>query len=75
MPYYNRDPKRDHNFDNHPYKEIIIKNPKKVGYAGLRLGLQAGFRDPKSRTLQLPRKRVPNRAPLSVPIKGSIRDL
>ena len=19
MPYYNRDPKRDHNFDNHPY--------------------------------------------------------
>ena len=21
VPYYNRDPKRDHNFDNHPYKE------------------------------------------------------
>ena len=20
MPYYNRDPKRDHNFDHHPYK-------------------------------------------------------
>ena len=20
MPYYNRDPKRDHDFDNHPYK-------------------------------------------------------
>ena len=20
MPYYNRDPKRDHNFDNHPYR-------------------------------------------------------
>ena len=19
MPYYNRDPKRDHDFDNHPY--------------------------------------------------------
>ena len=19
MPYYNRDPERDHNFDNHPY--------------------------------------------------------
>ena len=19
MPYYNKDPKRDHNFDNHPY--------------------------------------------------------
>ena len=21
MPYYNRDPKRDHNFDNHPYRD------------------------------------------------------
>ena len=21
MPYYNRDPKRDHNFDNHPYEQ------------------------------------------------------
>ena len=21
MPYYNRDPNRDHNFDNHPYKK------------------------------------------------------
>ena len=21
MPYYNRDPKRDHNFDNHPYDQ------------------------------------------------------
>ena len=20
MPYYNRDPKRDHNFDNHPWE-------------------------------------------------------
>ena len=24
MPYYNRDPKRDHNFDNHPYIYIYI---------------------------------------------------
>ena len=22
MPYYNRDPKRDHNFDNHPYTNM-----------------------------------------------------
>ena len=29
MPYYNRDPKRDHNFENHPYKETIIGNPNK----------------------------------------------
>ena len=21
MPYYTRDPKRDHNFDNHPFRE------------------------------------------------------
>ena len=21
VPYYNRDPKRDHNFDNHPYRD------------------------------------------------------
>ena len=20
VPFYNRDPKRDHNFDNHPYR-------------------------------------------------------
>ena len=23
MPYYNRDPKRDQNFDNHPYIDIL----------------------------------------------------
>ena len=22
MPYYNRDPQRDRNFDNHPYKDV-----------------------------------------------------
>ena len=26
MPYYSKDPKRDHNFDNHPYSK-----PHKVG--------------------------------------------
>ena len=25
MPYYNRDPKRDHNFDNPPYKNSRLK--------------------------------------------------
>ena len=33
MPYYNRDPKRDHNFDNHPYIYIYrvhISGPKRV---------------------------------------------
>ena len=24
MPYCNRDPKRDHNFDNHPYERLGI---------------------------------------------------
>ena len=23
MPYYNRDPEKDHNFDNHPYRNIV----------------------------------------------------
>ena len=32
MPYYYRDPKRDHNFDNHPY----------ITWVGLEEGL--GFR-------------------------------
>ena len=25
MPYYNRDPKRDHNFDNHPYVSLWVR--------------------------------------------------
>ena len=24
VPYYNRDPKRDHNVDNHPYREFEV---------------------------------------------------
>ena len=29
MLYYNRDPKRDHSFDNHPYSSsyILVPNP------------------------------------------------
>ena len=23
VPYYNRDPKRDHDFDNHPYSRFV----------------------------------------------------
>ena len=26
MPYYNRDPKRDPNFDNHPYKSFDLED-------------------------------------------------
>ena len=25
VPYFNRDPKRDHNFDNHPHIHVHIK--------------------------------------------------
>ena len=33
MLYYNKDPKRDHNFDNHPYKQIVLRIPEeKVGF-------------------------------------------
>ena len=28
VPYYNRDPKRDHNFDNHPYCEFCKPQPQ-----------------------------------------------
>ena len=28
VPYYNRDPKRDHNFDNHPFG-FRVCNPKR----------------------------------------------
>ena len=42
MPYDNRDPKRDHNFDNHPYKDttgLHLFRPNRLhftlGYQGL----------------------------------------
>ena len=40
MPYYNRDPKRDHNFDNHPHwgfriLVVVQKNPRRVTGQGL----------------------------------------
>ena len=31
VPYYNRDPKRDHNFDNNPYALIKVQVPQKEG--------------------------------------------
>ena len=34
MPYYNRDPKRDHNFDNHP--SCVVTKVRKVGLGFLR---------------------------------------
>ena len=36
VPYYNRDPKRDHNFDNHPY----VYSSK--DFMGLDSGLDSG---------------------------------
>ena len=30
MPYYNRDPKRDYNFDNHPYRLQPYKKYKGI---------------------------------------------
>ena len=39
MPYYIRDPKRDHNFDNYPYKGrdpwSALKGPKESRAAGI----------------------------------------
>ena len=32
VPYYNRDPKRDHNFDNHPY--VIVQGLGGFPYNG-----------------------------------------
>ena len=32
MPYYTRDPKRDHNFDNHPYEaELGLRTSQPTG--------------------------------------------
>ena len=36
MPYYNRDPKRDHHFDNHPYRGhgVMLEYIGQQGYIG-----------------------------------------
>ena len=47
VPYYNKDPKRDHNFDNHPYT-IWVHGPLK--------GNCGGSLDPP--TFQFPRSRT-----------------
>ena len=46
MPYYNRDPKRDHNFDNHSYRVIEIMDKKmEATNLGFREGVWGlGFR-------------------------------
>ena len=44
MPYYNRDPKRDDDFDNHPYASFMVEGLGRALWAtlGLRaLGLGA----------------------------------
>ena len=47
MPYYNRDPKRDHNFDNHPCECRLIHRPEL--FAGLAANISAiAPEDPQS---------------------------
>ena len=41
MPYYNRDPKRDHNFDNHPH--AVIKQLRARKGWGVGVGCRGGF--------------------------------
>ena len=36
MPYYNRDPKRDHNFDNYPYEVLGLQCSEVVRFASSR---------------------------------------
>ena len=51
MPYYNRDPKRDLNFDNDPDKNPTKRNYK-LGFRGL------GFRSLGFRGLGIPHDNV-----------------
>ena len=45
VPYYNRDPKRDHHFDNHPYERLGQGVVDRGLYSGaLYLGVIQGFR-------------------------------
>ena len=38
MPYYNRDPKRDHNFDNHPHERNGLSGFERPPGAGSSMG-------------------------------------
>ena len=41
VPYYNRDPKRDHNFDNHPiYIHVNLGVHTGLGFRSLGLGFR-----------------------------------
>ena len=42
MPYYNRDPKRDHNFDNHPYRDSGKENGSYYNIIGYITGFYKG---------------------------------
>ena len=46
MPYYNRDPKRDHNFDNHQYGScrFVAFLKEKRGRGGVVLGVVKSYR-------------------------------
>ena len=41
MPYYNRDGKRDHNFDNHPYDSYAGFASNKSGSGAQHIGFSA----------------------------------
>ena len=48
MPYYNRDPKRDHNFDNHPPGRNSL-HPKRPGNEVLHLVGSDALKAPRTR--------------------------
>ena len=43
MPYYNRDPKRDHKFDNHPYDPTGFRDSDVQGFEFL-IRASGGFK-------------------------------
>ena len=43
VPYYNRDPKRDHNFDNHPYEEGQGVQFRSTDFSGFYIWVSAGW--------------------------------
>ena len=46
VPYYNRDPKRDHNFDNHPYEGQLFGDARayfRFGDARVLLGVRGAM--------------------------------
>ena len=70
MPYYNRDPRRGHNLDNHPHRGTISSTPSIETFFGLRTRLTRLFFD-SQRPLYL---QVASCRPLQVEETRSLRD-